>query len=68
MRMRTLLMALLLLAGIVPAAAKHIPCVLVNGAIRWTGSEDAAKALAASRGYTQEQIREAMRRCLGKQS
>lgn len=61
--MRVMLIVAMLLAGISPAAAKRIPCLLVLAAIKWTGSEDAAMKLAASRGYTQVQIDEARRRC-----
>jgi hypothetical protein len=64
--MRSFLIAAMLLAGTVPAAAKRISCLQVKKLIVWTGSEAAAEAKALEHRYTQLQIDEAKRRCLGK--
>ncbi len=64
--MRIILVIAMLLAGVIPASARQIPCYLVGIAIKWTGSEAAAIQLATSRGYSQVRINEALKRCAKK--
>jgi hypothetical protein len=64
LRFRSILIVAMLMAGMVPAIAKPIPCWLVKAAITLTGSEEAAEKVAIEKGYTKDQVAMARRKCL----